>query len=86
MLYFFRKPPITKEKMTLSQLFATRLRDTLIASGFNSQRSSSGVDIDKLAEITGYSTQICRKYLRGQAMPDPTKIVDIALKLMIIKK
>ncbi len=71
------------EKVDLTKQFAHRLRDSLIAAGFNSQRSTSGVDIYKLAEITGYSTQICRKYLRGQALPEPAKLVEIAAQLHV---
>ena len=59
------------EKVNLTKQFAYRLRDAMIAAGFNSQRSTSGVCIHKLAEITGYSVQICRKYLRGEAIPEP---------------
>jgi len=79
----FRAAIITMEKVDLTKPFAIRLREAMIRAGFNSQRSVSGVNIDKLAEITGYSLQICRKYLRGQAMPDPTKIMDIAEKLQV---
>ncbi|WP_454782772.1 helix-turn-helix domain-containing protein [Legionella sp. WA2022007384] len=71
------------EKVNLAKQFAERLRDAMIAAGFNSQRSTSGVCIHKLAEITGYSLQICRKYLRGEAIPDPVKLVGIATKLHI---
>ena len=71
------------EKVDLTQQFAYRLRDSLIAAGFNSQRSTSGVNIHKLAEITGYSPQICRKYLRGHALPEPTKLVEIAAQLHV---
>ena len=71
------------EKVDLTKQFAYRLRDSLIAAGFNSQRSTSGVNIHKLAEITGYSPQICRKYLRGQALPEPTKLVEIAAQLHV---
>ncbi len=73
----------TMEKVNLAKQFAERLRDAMIAAGFNSQRSTSGVCIHKLAEITGYSLQICRKYLRGEAIPDPVKLVGIATKLHI---
>ena len=69
------------EKINLTKQFASRLRDAMIASGYNSQRSTSGVCIHKLAEITGYSLQICRKYLRGEAIPEPLKLVEIAAKL-----
>lgn len=71
------------EKINLTKQFAYRLRDAMITAGFNSQRSTSGVSIHKLAEITGYSVQICRKYLRGETIPDPTKLVDIAEKLQV---
>lgn len=71
------------EKIDLTKQFAYRLHDSLIAAGFNSERSTSGVDIHKLAEITGYSPQICRKYLRGQALPEPAKLVEIAAQLRV---
>ncbi len=71
------------EKVDLTQQFAYRLRDAMIAAGFNSQRSTSGVSIHKLAEITGYSVQICRKYLRGEAIPEPLKLVEIAERLNV---
>ena len=71
------------EKIDLTKQFAYRLRDALIAAGFNSERSTSGVNIHKLAEITGYSPQICRKYLRGQSLPEPSKLVEIAAELHV---
>jgi len=71
------------EKVDLTKQFAYRLHDAMIAAGFNSKRSTSGVCIHKLAEITGYSVQICRKYLRGEAIPEPTKLVDIAASLHV---
>ncbi|WP_043874368.1 helix-turn-helix domain-containing protein [Legionella massiliensis] len=71
------------EKVDLTKQFAYRLRDAMIAAGFNSRRSTSGVCIHKLAEITGYSVQICRKYLRGEAIPEPVKLVEIAAKLHV---
>lgn len=71
------------EKVDLTKQFAYRLRDAMIAAGFNSQRSTSGVCIHKLSEITGYSLQICRKYLRGEAIPEPIKLVEIAAKLHV---
>ncbi|KTD14680.1 putative transcriptional regulator [Legionella gratiana] len=71
------------EKTNLAKQFADRLRDAMVAAGYNSQRSTSGVCIHKLSEITGYSLQICRKYLRGKAIPEPIKLVDIAAKLKV---
>ncbi|MDP3269033.1 MAG: helix-turn-helix transcriptional regulator [Legionella sp.] len=71
------------EKVDLTKQFSYRLRDAMISAGFNSQRSPSGVCIHKLAEITGYSVQICRKYLRGEAIPEPFKLVDVAAQLNV---
>lgn len=71
------------EKVDLTKQFAYRLRDAMIAAGYNSRRSISGICIHKLAEITGYSLQICRKYLRGEAIPEPVKLVEIAAKLQV---
>ncbi|WP_115711063.1 helix-turn-helix domain-containing protein [Legionella sainthelensi] len=71
------------EKNHLAKQFADRLRDAMIAAGYNSQRSTSGVCIHKLSEITGYSLQICRKYLRGEAIPEPMKLIDIAATLQV---
>ncbi|WED42480.1 helix-turn-helix domain-containing protein [Legionella cardiaca] len=71
------------EKVDLTKQFACRLRDAMLKAGFNSQRSTSGVSIHKLAEITGYSVQICRKYLRGEAIPEPVKLVEIAAMLHV---
>lgn len=72
--------------MNNSQLikeFSVRLREAMLAQGHQSQRSTSGVCIHTLAEITGYSLQICRKYLRGEAMPEPAKVMELALKLEV---
>lgn len=71
------------EKVNLTKQFSYRLRDAMIAAGFNSQRSTSGVCIHKLAEITDYSLQICRKYLRGEAIPEAVKLMEIAEKLHV---
>jgi transcriptional regulator with XRE-family HTH domain len=69
------------KKIDLTKQFAYRLRDAMLAANLSSQRSTSGVCIHKLAEITGYSLQICRRYLRGEALPEPIKLVEIAEKL-----
>jgi len=71
------------DKSSLNKQFALRLRDAMLKAGFNSHRSVSGVDVEKLAEITGYSIQICRKYLRGDATPDNVKLIEIAKKLNV---
>jgi transcriptional regulator with XRE-family HTH domain len=65
-------------KSDLNQQFAARLRDALLAKGYHSARSPYGVQVQKFAEVTGHSVQICRKYLRGQAIPESIKLMEIA--------
>lgn len=71
------------EKQDLNQQFALRLRDALLAKGYRSTRSPSGVHIQKFADLTGHSVQICRKYLRGQAIPESQKLIEIAEQLEV---
>lgn len=71
------------EKINLNKMFAVRLHEAMITSGYTSARSVSGVNIEKLTEITGHSPQICRKYLRGEAIPEPVKLIEISSKLSI---
>lgn len=71
------------EKSDLNQKFATRLRDALLAKGYHSSRSPSGVHVQKFADLTGHSLQICRKYLRGQAIPESPKLMEIAAHLEV---
>lgn len=71
------------DKLSLNQQFASRLKDAMISAGHYSSRSNSGVCINKLSEITEYSSQICRKYLRGEVIPEPTKLIEISQKLNV---
>lgn len=71
------------EKIDLVEQFASRLKSSLIDANYRSSRSPSGVDINKFAQMAGYSTQICRKYLRGKAIPEPNKLAEIAEKLNV---
>ncbi len=71
------------EKIHLGKQFALRLKDALIAAGFDSQRSPYGVYIQKLATIADCSLQICRKYLKGEVLPEPRKLIIIAQKLNV---
>lgn len=68
-------------KIQLAKQFSQRLHDAMHAAGHHATRSSSGVDIHALVEITGYSPQICRKYLRGEAIPEANKLLEIAQAL-----
>lgn len=70
-------------KSHLNQQFARRLRDTLITKGYASTRSPSGVNMQQFAAMTGHSLQICRKYLRGEALPESSKLVTIATQLEV---
>ena len=74
---------VSMKKTDLNLQFAERLKQAMIAAGYQSNRSMSGVDIHKLADITGHSQQICRKYLRGEVIPEPTKLAEISLKLKV---
>ncbi len=71
------------EKSKLTHQFADRLRASLIKSEYGSNRSPYGVNINKFAKMTGYSPQICRRYLRGEAIPEPNKLAEIANELKV---
>lgn len=71
------------DKSNFTAQFARRLRDAMLGEGYISFRSTSGVNIHKLVEMTGHSPQICRKYLSGQAIPEPLKLADLAHKLNV---
>jgi transcriptional regulator with XRE-family HTH domain len=65
-------------KNNITASFAERLRSALMNAGFHSQRSTSGVNILKFAEAIRHTPQICRKYLRGETIPEPQKLTEIA--------
>jgi len=71
------------DKNYITTAFAERLRSSLINAGYHSSRTNSGVNILKFANRIQYSPQICRKYLRGEAIPEPQKICEIAELLQI---
>jgi len=71
------------DKVELTKNFSHRLREALLAAKITSTRSPSGVCIKTLAGITGYSVQICRRYLSGTAIPEPVTLVEIAEKLNV---
>ncbi|KTD00693.1 transcription factor [Legionella geestiana] len=63
--------------------FAKRLIETLKKEGHTATRSPNGVCIKTLAEFTGASEQICRRYIRGDALPDYEKIKKLAHRLQV---
>ena len=65
------------------QSFAYRLIDTLKVKGYTASRSPNGICIKTLAEFTGASEQICRRYIRGDALPDYEKIKKVSRHLQV---
>jgi hypothetical protein len=58
--------------------FSNRLIDAMKANGHIASRSPNGICIRTLAEFSGASEQICRRYIRGDALPDYEKVIKIA--------
>ena len=63
--------------------FANRLIQTLKDKGHSASRSPSGICIKTLAQFTGASEQICRRYIRGDALPDYEKVKQLAVHLQV---
>lgn len=63
--------------------FSDRLIDTMKSCGHVASRSPSGICMKTLSEFAGASEQICRRYIRGDALPDYEKIITIAEHLNI---
>jgi len=65
------------------QDFSKRLMEAMKAKGYLASRSPKGICIQTLAQFAGASEQICRRYVRGDALPDYEKITKIAHSLQI---
>ncbi|MBL7479724.1 helix-turn-helix domain-containing protein [Legionella bononiensis] len=65
------------------QSFANRLINTLKDKGHIASRSPNGICIKTLAEFAGASEQICRRYIRGDALPDYEKVKQLAYHLHV---
>lgn len=63
--------------------FSNRLIDTMKSSGYIASRSPSGICMRALSEFTGASEQICRRYIRGDALPDYEKVKNLAKHLQV---
>ena len=61
--------------------FSNRLIDAMKSNGHVASRSPNGICIRTLAEFSGASEQICRRYIRGDALPDYEKVMKIAQHL-----
>lgn len=63
--------------------FSYRLIKAMQERGYQTTRSPSGVCMRTLSEIVGASEQICRRYVRGDALPEYDKVIRIALNLQV---
>lgn len=68
-------------KSDMDKSFANRLIETMKANGHTASRSPNGICMRTLAEFSGASEQICRRYIRGDALPDIAKVKKIATSL-----
>lgn len=63
--------------------FSQRLVNTMKLRGHVSSRSPHGICMKTLADFADVSEQICRRYLRGEALPGYEKIIRIAQALAV---
>lgn len=63
--------------------FSYRLIEAMKSNGHTDSRSPNGICMNTLAEFAGASVQICRRYIRGDALPDYDKVVSMATHLKI---
>ena len=66
------------DRTKFTQYFACKLTQLMREKGHESSRSKAGIDIYKLAEISGCSYQMARKYALGLALPELSVIIKIA--------
>ncbi len=69
--------------MGQQKTFSNRLIEAMKSSGHTASRSPSGICITTLAKFAGASEQICRRYIRGDGLPDYEKVVGIAACLNV---
>lgn len=65
------------------QDFADRLTQLMRNEGHETGRAGIGIDISKLARVTGCSYQMTRKYVLGRALPELSTVIKIAAWLNI---
>jgi len=63
--------------------FSNRLIEALKSNGHVATRSPNGICIPTLSNFAGASEQICRRYIRGDALPDYEKVMNIAQSLNV---
>lgn len=63
--------------------FSERLIHAMKANGFTASRSPNGICMHTLAKFADASEQICRRYIRGEALPSHEKVIAIAQHLQV---
>lgn len=63
--------------------FSNRLIEAMILNGHVASRSPSGICMKTLSKFSEASEQICRRYVRGDALPDHEKIISLAKHLEV---
>lgn len=63
--------------------FSLRLIKAMKDKGHIASRSPNGICMSTLSRFAGASEQICRRYIRGDALPDYDKVINIAEHLQI---
>lgn len=63
--------------------FSERLVSSMKLRGFTASRSPNGICMKSLAEFADASEQICRRYIRGEALPSYEKVISIASHLKV---
>ncbi|MBY0377336.1 MAG: transcriptional regulator, partial [Gammaproteobacteria bacterium] len=53
--------------------FSNRLIDAMKLNGYGASRSPNRICMKTLSKFAGASEQICRRYIRGDALPDYDK-------------
>jgi hypothetical protein len=67
----------------MPQTIADRIQKAARLRGHTSDRSKSGVDIQKLADATGSSYEMARRYAEGAAVPPPDAVREIGRWLKV---
>ena len=63
--------------------FSDRLIEIMKLRGYKASRSPHGICMRSLSGFTQASEQICRRYIRGEALPNYEKIINIAKELNV---
>lgn len=65
------------------QDFSERLIQSMKLRGYTASRSPNGICMKSLAKFADASEQICRRYIRGEALPSYEKVISIAQHLQV---